>query len=96
VGQGSESGFSWDRLTAQPARSDRGWGKRGNNMLSGCSFERLVKLLDKKLNLDESLEVYDHLDRCDICRDAIYLISRDRDEAILIYRPYKVRQVSAA
>ncbi len=65
-------------------------------MLNGCSFERLVKLLDKKLNLDESLEVYDHLDRCDICRDAVYLISRDRDEALLVYRPYKLKHISAA
>ncbi len=65
-------------------------------MLNGCSFDRLVKLLDKKLDLDSALEVYDHLDRCDICRDAIYLISRDRDEALLVYRPYKVKAAPAA
>ena len=58
--------------------------------MSACSFKKLVMLLDKKLNLDERLEVLGHLDSCKICRDAVYQISRDRDEAYFIRRPYNV------
>jgi hypothetical protein len=63
--------------------------------MSTCSFKMLVMLLDKKLNLDEKLEVLDHLDSCKICRDAVYQISRDRDEAYFIHRPYKVGKIVA-
>ena len=49
--------------------------------MSGCSFNRLWQLLDDELDLDGQLEVYDHLDRCSICRDAVYELARDRDEA---------------
>jgi hypothetical protein len=58
--------------------------------MSTCSFKKLVLLLDKKLSLDEKLEVLSHLDTCRICRDAVYQISRDRDEAFFIHRPYNV------
>ncbi len=47
-----------------------------------CSFHDLVFLLDRKLDLDKQLEVLEHLDRCSICRDAVYQITRDRDEAL--------------
>jgi hypothetical protein len=58
--------------------------------MSACSFKKLLLLLDKKLSLDEKLEVLSHLDSCRICRDAVYQISRDRDEAYFIHRPYNV------
>jgi anti-sigma factor RsiW len=48
-----------------------------------------LQFVDKELDLDGRLEVYDHLDRCDICRDAVYEVSRDRDEAFFIYRMYR-------
>ena len=57
--------------------------------MSACSFDRLLQLVDMKLDLDRQLEVYDHLDRCDICRDAVYEVSRDRDEAFFIYRMHR-------
>jgi len=60
--------------------------------MSTCSFKRLVKLLDKKLALDEKLEVLDHLKTCAICRDAVYQISRDRDEDLFVHRPYSVEK----
>jgi anti-sigma factor RsiW len=60
--------------------------------MSGCSFQKLIQLLDKQLNLDEKLEVLNHLDQCPICRDAIYQISRDRDEAYFVHRPYKIEK----
>jgi hypothetical protein len=63
--------------------------------MSSCSFKKLVQLLDKQLNLDEKLEILDHLDTCAICRDAIYQISRDRDEAFFIHRPYKIDKIVA-
>jgi len=58
--------------------------------MGACSFKKLVLLLDKKLDLDGKLEVLGHLQSCTICRDAIYQISRDRDEALFIRRPYNV------
>ena len=64
--------------------------------MSACSFNRLLQLVDKQLDLDGQLKVYDHLDRCGICRDAVYQLSRERDKAFFIYRaysaePYNVR-----
>jgi predicted anti-sigma-YlaC factor YlaD len=54
--------------------------------MSACSFGRLLQFTNKQLDLDGELKVYDHLDRCVICRDAVYQLSRDRDEAFFIYR----------
>jgi hypothetical protein len=51
-----------------------------------CSFEQLLLFLNMQLDLDRQLEVYDHLDRCDICRDAVYQLSRDQDGALLLFR----------
>lgn len=64
--------------------------------MSACSFNRLLKLVDKQLDLDGQLEVYGHLERCDICRDAVYQLSHERDKALFIYcaypvEPYNVR-----
>ena len=57
-----------------------------------CSFQKLVQLLDKQLGLDEKLEVLTHLESCSICRDTVYQISRDRDEALFIQRPFKIKR----
>jgi anti-sigma factor RsiW len=56
-------------------------------LMHACSFSKLVQLLDKKLDLDRRLEVLNHLDLCDICREAVYHISRDRDQAFFTYYP---------
>ena len=64
--------------------------------MSGCNFEKLVQLLDKQLDLDGKLEVFDHLDRCDNCREAVYQIARDRDSAFFIYRPFRVSREAVA
>lgn len=63
--------------------------------MTSCSFERLVRYLDKELSLDEQLELLDHLDHCETCRDAIYQISRDRDAELFIYRPYNPGKIVA-
>ena len=60
--------------------------------MTGCSFQKLVQLLDKQLDLDEKLEVLNHVESCGICRDAVYQISRDRDEAFFVHRPYNVEK----
>jgi len=60
--------------------------------MSACSFQKLVQLLDKKLGLDEKLEVLDHVKSCRICRDAVYQISRDRDDSFFVRRPYNVEK----
>jgi predicted anti-sigma-YlaC factor YlaD len=59
--------------------------------MSACSFERLLQLVDKQSDLDEQLEAYNHLDRCEICRDAVYQLARDRDEAFSIHRAHRVK-----
>jgi hypothetical protein len=59
--------------------------------MSKCSFDRLIQFANKKLDLDGQLEVFDHLDQCDICRDAIYQLSRDRDEAFFIHRANRMK-----
>ncbi len=63
--------------------------------MNTCSFKKIVQLLDKQLSLDEKLEVLGHLDTCTICRDAVYQISRDRDEAFFVHRPYHVEKIVA-
>jgi hypothetical protein len=63
--------------------------------MSACSFDRLLHFVDKKLDLNGELDVYDHLDRCDICRDAVYQLSRDRDDSLFIHPAYLVILPSA-
>jgi predicted anti-sigma-YlaC factor YlaD len=58
--------------------------------MSACSFNRLLQFVNKQLDLDGQLEVYDHLDRCDICRDAVCQLSSDRHGAFFIYRAHPV------
>ncbi len=62
----------------------------------GCSFERLVQLLDERLDLDRRLEVLDHLDRCDNCREAVYQIARDRDQDFFTQPPIKKQRTAVA
>ncbi len=64
--------------------------------MKGCSFEKLVQLLDKRLKLDAKLELFDHLDRCENCREAVYQISRDRDQAFHVSRPRKSTKAAVA
>lgn len=61
--------------------------------MTTCSFEKLVEYLDDRLDLDKKLELLEHVEQCETCRDAIYHISRDRDGAFFVYRPYKVDKV---
>ena len=49
-----------------------------------CNFDKLVLYLDKKLGLDEQLDVLMHIDDCDTCREAVYLISVDRDADLFV------------
>ena len=62
------------------------------DVMSACSFERLLQFVNKQLNLDGQMEAYDHLDRCDICRDAVYQLSRERDKALFTYRAYRAER----
>ena len=57
--------------------------------MRACSFDRLLQFVNKQLDLDGQLEVYDHLDRCDICRDAVCQLARDRDEASFVCRAHR-------
>jgi hypothetical protein len=60
--------------------------------MSTCSFECLLQLFHKQLDLDKQIEVYDHLKQCDICSDAIYQLSHDLDGIFLIYCAHCVKQ----
>ena len=50
-----------------------------------CDFEKLWLYLDKKLDLDGQLEVLKHLDDCETCFEAVYLMSRDRDAKLFVW-----------
>jgi predicted anti-sigma-YlaC factor YlaD len=65
--------------------------RQRGGVMNACSFDRLLQFVNKQLDLDGQLEVYGHLDQCDICRDAVYQLSRDRDEASFIYRAHRVK-----
>ena len=56
--------------------------------MMSCSFDKLVRYLDQQLDLDARLELLEHLDECETCRDAIFQLSRDRDAKLFVYRPY--------
>jgi anti-sigma factor RsiW len=45
--------------------------------MSECSFERLLKLLDNRLDPIARRQVNRHLNRCDVCRDAVYQLASD-------------------
>ena len=64
--------------------------------MKGCSFEKLVQLLDKKLDLNGKIELFDHLDRCDNCREAVYQIARDRDRDFFTSPPCKPNKAAVA
>jgi len=59
--------------------------------MSACNFECLLQFVNKQLDLDKQLEVYEHLDCCNICRDAICQLSRDLAEVLFIYRVHGVK-----
>jgi hypothetical protein len=67
----------------------------GDAIMNTCSFKKLVLLLDNKLDLDDKLEVLEHLETCAICRDTVYQISRDRDEDLFVHHPYDVNKIVA-
>jgi hypothetical protein len=59
--------------------------------MSACNFEYLLQLVNKQLDMDKQFEVYDHLSRCDICREAVYQLSSDLDIVSLIYYAHRVK-----
>lgn len=59
--------------------------------MSACNFEYLLQFVNKQLDLDKQLEVFDHLDRCEICRDAVYQLSHDLDGILFIHRAQGVK-----
>ncbi len=60
-----------------------------------CRVEYLTQLLFDKLSLDARLEVLEHLDECQACREAFYELSRARDAALFIRRPYDVEKAAS-
>ncbi len=64
--------------------------------MNGCCFERLYLLLHRKLDVETQLEVFEHLDRCEICRETVYQMTRDQDEASHLLRTPRRRKLPAA
>ena len=62
--------------------------------MSACSFSRLLQFFNKQLGLDGQLEIYDHLERCDICRDAFCRLSRDREESFSTHHAHRMKPLS--
>jgi len=60
--------------------------------MGACSFGRLLQFINERLDLDGQLEVYDHLDRCAICRDAVCQLLSEREGASNIYRAHGVKR----
>jgi hypothetical protein len=54
--------------------------------MSACNFEYLLQFVSNQLDLDGQIDVFDHLGRCNICREAVYQLSRELDAASLVYR----------
>jgi hypothetical protein len=52
-----------------------------------CDFEVLVGYLDRKLDVDQQLNLLEHLEFCELCLDALCEIVRDRDENLFISAP---------
>jgi len=63
--------------------------------MTRCNFERLVRYMDKQLDLDAKLELLEHLDSCDTCWETLYQLSKDRDAGLFLYRPYKAERIPA-
>jgi len=51
--------------------------------MSTCSFNRLLRFVNKQLDEDGDIEVHGHLTRCDICRDTVRQLLRDGREHCL-------------
>jgi hypothetical protein len=61
-----------------------------------CDFEKLCMFLDRKLTLNQQLEVLDHLDTCDICRKTARQLKQERDAGVLVGSNVAVDQAKKA
>lgn len=55
--------------------------------MNQCNHDKLVQLIEKRLNLDDSLDILEHIHTCGQCQEAVYQISRTNDAAYFIYPP---------
>lgn len=44
-----------------------------------CCFNSLIECLDGRLDADRELEVFTHIERCDVCFEAIFELVRERN-----------------
>jgi hypothetical protein len=54
-----------------------------------CDFEKLLLCLNKELDVDKQLEVIEHIDNCLVCREALFMMARDRDADLFIQHKLK-------
>lgn len=53
-----------------------------------CNYNRLVKFLEKKLDIDQRLEILSHLETCSDCFDELYKLRRMKDSKHFIYKAF--------
>ncbi len=53
-----------------------------------CNYNRLVKFLEKKLDIDQRLEILSHLETCGNCFDELYKLRRMKDNKHFIYKSF--------
>ena len=59
-----------------------------------CDFDKIWLLLEKKLGIEEQLELLEHLKNCDICFETARTIRRDRDSRLHVPRNVKEEAAS--
>lgn len=62
--------------------------------MSACNFEYLLQFVNDELDADRQLDLYEHLNQCPICRDAVCQISRDLKRSLFIYCASRVKRFS--
>ena len=55
--------------------------------MSAGSFTRLLQLVNRQLDLNTQRHVNHHLDRCEICRDAVHQLAPELGGAVLSNQP---------
>jgi hypothetical protein len=60
-----------------------------------CDFEKLWLYFSKKHDLDGRLEVLKHLDECETCFEALYLMYLDRDAGLFVWPKMEKARVAS-
>jgi hypothetical protein len=59
-----------------------------------CNFDKLWRFLNKDLEPAGRAEVISHMEKCEICREAVYNLARDRAAEYFLHYELKSRLAS--